>query len=272
TVMELLDALSGNQNAKSVAELSLSPLFRRDYNSLYKGIQDFLPPPEQAINEASQDNLLSVVSATVPPPFSRSFYLFGLDVTPYPRPHSGTLEDKKYIYQPNQIKGNKPINIGHSYSVLAALPEHSEPDNSSWVIPLLGERVSSQQKDSDVAQKQVRKIFSLPSVPWQDHLSVLVADSVYSQRSFLSAQVQLEQLVTITRARSNRVFYRQFVPQDEPTDQLGHPRWFGDKFDLKDDTTWGEPHQVVCSTFMTSSGTTTLSENLWMEADVNERN
>ena len=42
-VMELLDALSSNQNASSVVELSLNPLFRRDYNSLYKGIHSFLP-------------------------------------------------------------------------------------------------------------------------------------------------------------------------------------------------------------------------------------
>ena len=39
----LLDALSSNQQAASVVELSLNPLFRRDYNSLYKGIQEFLP-------------------------------------------------------------------------------------------------------------------------------------------------------------------------------------------------------------------------------------
>ncbi|MGH2413128.1 MAG: hypothetical protein ACREPR_09355 [Brasilonema sp.] len=44
-VMELLDSLSSNLQASTVAELSLNPLFRRDYNSLYKGIQEFLPMP-----------------------------------------------------------------------------------------------------------------------------------------------------------------------------------------------------------------------------------
>lgn len=43
TVIELIDALSSNQQAHSVVELSLNPLFRRDYNSLYRGIQEFLP-------------------------------------------------------------------------------------------------------------------------------------------------------------------------------------------------------------------------------------
>ena len=39
TIIELLDALPSNQQAHSVVELSLNPLFRRDYNSLYRGIQ-----------------------------------------------------------------------------------------------------------------------------------------------------------------------------------------------------------------------------------------
>ena len=43
SVMELLDSLASNLQASSVVELSLNPLFRRNYNSLYKGIQDFLP-------------------------------------------------------------------------------------------------------------------------------------------------------------------------------------------------------------------------------------
>ena len=41
TVIELVDALSSNSIASSVVELSENPLFRRDYNSLYKGIQEF---------------------------------------------------------------------------------------------------------------------------------------------------------------------------------------------------------------------------------------
>jgi hypothetical protein len=35
----LLDSLSANIHAKSVAELSLEPLFKRKYNSLYDGIE-----------------------------------------------------------------------------------------------------------------------------------------------------------------------------------------------------------------------------------------
>ncbi len=38
TVMDLLDALASNTSARSTVELSLNPLFRRDYSALYKAI------------------------------------------------------------------------------------------------------------------------------------------------------------------------------------------------------------------------------------------
>ncbi len=40
TVMELVDAIAANTTARSPVELSLSPLFRREYSALYKGIQE----------------------------------------------------------------------------------------------------------------------------------------------------------------------------------------------------------------------------------------
>jgi hypothetical protein len=184
SVMDLLDSLSSNCQASTVAELSLNPLFRRDYNSLYKGIQDFLPPSNHPDYQKDVDGLFSVVSATVPEPVNRPFYLFGVDATPCPRPYSATLADKTYIYQPNPIKGNKPINIGHSYSVVAALPERGETGNTPWTIPLSGQRVPSGSKDISVAHKQLKTILNHSSAPWQGKLSVAVVDSLYSQRGF----------------------------------------------------------------------------------------
>ena len=204
TVMELLDSLSSNRQASTVAELSLNPLFRRDYNSLYRGIQEFLPSPTNDNYQKAVDSLLSVVSATIPPPVSRQFYLFGVNVP--------------------------------------------------WAIPLSGQRVSSGEKDISVASNQVKKILNHSSVPWKDKLSVLVADSLYSQRGFLGEQVKQNNLVTLTRVRSNRVFYRQFIPEDYSPKQPGHPRWYGDKFDLKDQTTWLEPDEIIQSTFTTKRG------------------
>jgi hypothetical protein len=40
-LMNLIDALSGQRRAKSVAELSLEPSFEREYSSVYQAIAGF---------------------------------------------------------------------------------------------------------------------------------------------------------------------------------------------------------------------------------------
>ena len=112
-----------------IVELSLNPLFRRDYNSLYKGIQEFLPHQTDDKYSERVNCLLDAVSQTIPRTKSRSFNLLGIDTTPYPRPYSATLADKTFIHYPNPIKGNKPISIGHTYSVVSALPDRSKMGN-----------------------------------------------------------------------------------------------------------------------------------------------
>ncbi len=253
SVIELIDALSSNLQALSVVELSLNPLFQRNYNSLYKAIQEFLPDSSSKKYESINKDLLKTVFQTISQQSQRSFNLFGIDTTPAPRPYSHTLKDSSYVYYPNPIKGNKPINIGHSYSVVAALPDKTETKNTPWVVPLSGERVPSESQAIEIGNLQIKYIFENASFP-KDKLSVLVADSGYSQREFIGEQVKQNNLVVITRVRSDRVFYRQFIANSDSTKKSGHPRWYGDKFDLKDATTWHLEDEVFQSNFLTKRG------------------
>ena len=82
----------------------------------------------------------------------------------------------------------------------------------------------------------------------------MVADSGYSQREFIGEQVKQDNLVVITRVRSDRVFYRQFIPDPDSPKKSGHPRWYGDKFDLKDATTWHLEDEVFQSNLITKKG------------------
>jgi hypothetical protein len=248
TIIELLDALSSNQQAHSVVELSLNPLFRRNYNSLYRGIQEFLPTKTDPNYPKQIETLFSAVWRTIPTS-SRHFDLFGIDTTPYPRPFAQTLADKTFIHYPNPIKGNKPINIGHCYSVVCALPDPIATDNVPWAVPLSGERVPSEDKGVSLGNQQLKKIFKTSSL--SDKLAVLVADSDYSQRAFIGEQVKHKDVVTITRVRSNRVFYRQFTPKSSQIKTVGHPRWYGEKFDLKDEKTWHEADSISQVSFTT---------------------
>ena len=85
-----------------------------------------------------------------------------------------------------------------------------------------------------------------------NHLSVVVVDSDYSVKTFLAEQKQHRNLVVVTRVRSNRVFYTCPKPKAKPS--VGHPQWYGTKFDLKDETTWHEPNQLGHTGFTTKRG------------------
>jgi hypothetical protein len=87
-----------------------------------------------------------------------------------------------------------------------------------------------------------------------DILSVIAVDSLYSQRNFIGEQVKNKDVVVVTRVKSNRVFYRPFQRPDSSVATCGHPRWYGDKFDLKNSVSWSEPDSVIESNFTTSRG------------------
>jgi len=133
SLMDLLDALSGNMTAGTPVELCEHPSFRRGYSALYKAIKQLFVPsnPNAAVAERKQfqKSLLKAISPLIKAPTTRNFHLFGLDTTPIPRPFSPTLPDRTYIHQPNTIKGNKPINIGHQYSLFSFLPESEGSQN-----------------------------------------------------------------------------------------------------------------------------------------------
>ena len=127
-LMDLVNALSSNTSAKTVVELTLSPHFQRSYTALNKAL----------VVECLHDQQLARLAATtIEPPRAREFYLLGADVTSNPRPFADTLPDRGFVYQPNTIKGNKPITIGHQYSFVAMLPERDKVKIGPWVIPLV---------------------------------------------------------------------------------------------------------------------------------------
>ncbi len=80
--MNLLDALTGNTEASSIAELSLNPLFPRSYNSIYKAIsQSFNTTCQDRSNQVEKpveepNKLIRVISELIDQPQERSFYLF----------------------------------------------------------------------------------------------------------------------------------------------------------------------------------------------------
>jgi hypothetical protein len=158
-LMELLDALSSTPDARSVAELSLSPFFRRGYGSIYDAIAHLFQAsdPETAIEEqrAWEQKLLRLKVSYLSPPQHRKFWLLGTDAVSIPRLFAHTLEDRGFVYQPNVPRGNKPITIGHQYSAQVMYPEKGQSSGSPWVVPLSTRRIRSEETATTVGREQI---------------------------------------------------------------------------------------------------------------------
>ena len=226
TLMELLDALASNPQARSVVEYSLTPCFRRSYSTLFKAIAEM---------NWEQRTLPQLLAEYLPRPTQRSFWLLGVDVSSQPRPYAGSLADRSMVYQPQIVKGNKPVTIGHQYSTVALLPEAETGISESWVIPLMTRRVHTQEDKEMVGAEQMDSLLKDPELPFQQELCVEVGDSSYSKPAYLHAHRQQSNLVTLVRVRNNRRFYRQ--PGGDGSG-VGHPSWYGEAFSLPDDATW----------------------------------
>jgi len=256
-LMDLLDALSSNTTARSVVELSLNAPFRPAYGSVYSAIHHFFPLSETPVPvnpRLYKQPLQRLIGSYLPLPQHRSFWLLGVDVTPAPRPFATRLADRTFVHQPNTIRGNKPVAIGHAYSTLVVFPEKESPQAPPWVVPLSIRRVTSDESDRDIGAAQVKAVLADETLPFSDALCVTVGDTTYSARSFVGPLAAHESLVTIARLRGNRVLYRPASPPEEDAASPGHPTWYGAPFDLKDETTWGEPDDETQVDYLTPRG------------------
>jgi len=241
TMMELVDALCSQTNAKSVVELSLENCYRRSYSTIFKAMATYKP---------REEDLAELAGPELRPPRQRNYWLLGVDVTPQPRPYAQTLKERGFVYQPTVITSNKPITIGHQYSTVALLPEKDKKQPVPWVVPLSVQRVRTNQKKAETGAVQMGKVLGHKALPFDTQLCVEVGDSDYSQPLYLSANRKHNNFISIVRSRGNRVYYQLA----EETDTGGAPKRYGDRFSLKDPDTWHNPDEQTILPFTSRRG------------------
>jgi len=260
--MNLIDALSSQTNARSVAELSMEPAFEREYSSVYQAIDDFVAEGEE--RQEKEKSLLRIIGKHISEPEEEQYWVFGTDGTPAPRRYARTMADRGFVYRPNEIRGNKPVTLGHSYSIVAHLPEKEEGD-PNWVVPLTVKRVATQETDITVGLKQVAMIMTDEKLPWNGEMSVHVVDTKYSTPEYLHGVADYKKLVTIPRLRGNRTLYLPPPPVEDDS-KSGHPTWYGEPFKLGDSTTWTEPDETLEIPYTSRRGRTyTIRIKAWDE-------
>jgi hypothetical protein len=104
---ELTDAILLTRNIYSLADLSLSPVFRRKWPSIYEAIQDTKP---------DRDKLMELYIKQIST-FGR--VLLAGDRTAWSRPDAVTLKERTIEHSSATSTGNKPITIGQGYSSLS---------------------------------------------------------------------------------------------------------------------------------------------------------
>ena len=158
--MDLIDAVSAMTTADSVVKVSLSGLFCRTYSSLTDVLSSLFrtnlktaPTDEERQEEAFKVTQL-LAESCAPGSSEKGPALFAIDCTANPRIYAKKVDDRTSVHAPNHVPGQKPITIGHEYSVLVYLPNRPEDRELHWVVPLSVKRVRSAQSGPQVGLKQ----------------------------------------------------------------------------------------------------------------------
>lgn len=218
TQLELVDSLLLSGPVRSFPELSLCPVFRRQWPSAYAAVED-----------GGQDAhwLRGHLLSQVP---TQGVQVFVLDSTAWPRPSAPTLPDRQYVYSPSRRIGGGPTVAGYAYSELAWVAHR----RSSWALPVDIARVASSTDALEVGVAQVKQLCQLRS-----GFAIIVGDGSYGNHRFLRP-LRDQPCGVLVRLRRDRVLYGK----PPPYSGRGRPKVHGDRFAFKEPHTWGEadPH------------------------------
>jgi len=217
---ELLDALLLSWGFSSYPELSLSPVFRRKWPSVYKA-------PERGRQDVTwlERYLVQQVPAT-------GMVILPLDATAWPHPQARVLEDRQYVYSPRGGVTRPSIVAGHPYSILAWCAE----PGSSWALPLSVVRIQSSETDVAVGARQVQAFCEQRGTALAQALHLVVADGKYGNHVFLGA-VREEGCSVLVRLRRDRVL--RGAPG--PYSGRGRRPVHGPRFAFKEPESWSAP-------------------------------
>ena len=182
-LFDLMDAVLVTRSVYSFVELSVSPVFRRRWSSIYEALEDSSPP---------RSELMRLYIEQLPQ--TEQIVLAG-DHTAWPRVDARTLKERTYEHQAQPMSGAKPVTVGQGYSTIAVVPE----TEGSWALPLLHERITSFENPIEKAAAQLRLVCQhLPTRP------ITLWDAEYGCASFVkqTADISADKLM---RLRSNRL-------------------------------------------------------------------
>jgi hypothetical protein len=212
-LFDLMDAVLVSAGIISFVSLSQSPVFRRQWSSLYEALED---------SQLPRIKVLKLLVEQIP---THEQPLLAGDVSRWQRPAAVTLKERSF----SGVGG--AISVGHSYSTLAWIPEAQ----GSWALPLRHERITS-------FETPVRRAaFQLKQVSQQlDVRPLAVYDRGYGNASFVNQTADIPADLLL-RLASNRCLYGA----PPAYSGRGAPAKHGHKMKLNDSESWTLPTETL---------------------------
>lgn len=258
-IMDLLDALcSYAYQCRSVVSLSEAAAFKRQYSSITDAIANGLP-------EAQWSNICQLIYETFIQDANETSepYRFVLDCTSNPRPYAKTCSDRSIVHAPNQAPGNKPIAVGHQYSVIAALPNNSLAANKHWVLPVSSQRISSDSKGNEIGMTQLSE--TITTLDLVNKLTISVGDSLYGTQTCRARAVAIQNHIHLFRLNSTRNIFDSVGDSATTHKKIkGRKKRYGKKIALKKLHDEIEPDVITSTPYISNRGNQyTIHISMW---------
>jgi hypothetical protein len=222
-LFEALDAATTVGPVPSLPYLSLAPLHRRGWGSLYAAL---------AAGTLAVPALRALVGSH---PLDDGQPIYALDTSVWPRNDAETSPERGYYYSAARQSAGQPIVTGWSYAWLAQVSF----THDSWTAPLDVRRVPPSDNAHAVAAAQIRAL--VEQRPAAGPVPLCVFDAGYDPETLARALGDLdgERVAVLVRLRSGRCFYADPLPPVGT--KGGRPRRHGARFACADERTWWPP-------------------------------
>ncbi len=218
---ELVDATLAAGSVSSLPHLSLAPLHRRGWGSVYGALAEGRLDAER------------VRAAVAMHPLAGGQPIYAVDVSVWPRCDAEASPERGFYYHPSRHSAGQPVVAGWAYQWVAQLGF----ERDSWTAPVDARRVRPTENANAVAVQQIGALAQRQAA--SDDVPLFVFDGGYDSAQLTQGLTEMP-VAILVRLRSDRCFYAD-PPPAAPSPKGGRPRKHGAKFSCKDPATWPLP-------------------------------
>jgi hypothetical protein len=223
-LFELVDALLAIGSPSSLPHLSLPPIHRRGWGSVYAALSR---------GQVDGERVAALLAGQRP---AGQAPVFAVDASTWARCDAECSPQRGFYYSASRHSAGQPIVAGWCYSFIAGLGF----ERDSWTAPVDAHRLEPTEDAGRATAAQIRRL--VKRLEHAEGVPMFVFDAGYDP---IALTVDLADLPTeiLVRVRSDRVFYA--APAPAGPGRVGRPARHGARFGCADPTSWPTPDQAL---------------------------